>query len=140
MLDTIDFSPKIGLNVYMLEFDNPKVYYNWYYDHSYNEENRPAEHLSDETVLQWKRQCEAEISKRGLQFHDMGHGWTAESFGIRSTDGWVKDLDNPVPEEAKDFVAMIDGKREYEIERYFDHALATMSMCRIFGSASSFHN
>ncbi|MBE6689493.1 MAG: DUF4838 domain-containing protein [Ruminococcaceae bacterium] len=112
MLETIDFSPKIGLNVYMLEFDNPKVYYNWYYDHSYNEQNRPAEHLSDETVLQWKRQCEAEISKRGLQFHDMGHGWTAESFGIRSTDGWVKDTENPVPKESEDFLAMIDGKRE----------------------------
>ena len=28
MIETIDFTPKIGLNSYMLEFDNPKVYYN----------------------------------------------------------------------------------------------------------------
>ena len=30
MLETIDFSPKIGLNVYMIEFDIPKIYYDWF--------------------------------------------------------------------------------------------------------------
>ena len=40
MLETIDFSPKVGLNVYMLEFDNPTVYYNRYYNHSTNTANR----------------------------------------------------------------------------------------------------
>jgi hypothetical protein len=30
MIETIDFSPKIGMNVYMLEFDNPRVYYDGY--------------------------------------------------------------------------------------------------------------
>ena len=112
MIETIDFSPKIGLNIYMIEFDNPKVYYNWYYDHLHNSENRIPEPVSNDTVLQWKRQCEAEISKRGLQYHDMGHGWTAESFGISSAEGWVSDYSNPIPEKSRNFVAMIDGKRE----------------------------
>jgi len=112
MMETIDFSPKIGLNIYMIEFDNPKVYYNWYYDHLHNTDNRIPEPVSNDTVLQWKRQCEAEISKRGLQYHDMGHGWTAESFGISSAEGWVSDYSNPIPEESRDFIAMINGKRE----------------------------
>jgi len=112
MLDTIDFSPKIGLNVYMLEFDIPKIYYDWYYDHPSNEANREPEPVSADTVLQWKRVCEAEIAKRGLQFHDMGHGWTAESFGISSLGGWKKDESNPVPEEARQYLALIDGKRD----------------------------
>ncbi len=111
MLETIDFSPKIGLNVYMLEFDNPKVYYDWYYSHLKNTANRTPEPVSNETVLQWKRQCEAEISKRGLQFHDMGHGWTADSFGIDRTDGWMNNDDRIIPEESKEFIAEINGSR-----------------------------
>ena len=39
MIETIDFSPKIGMNVYMLEFDNPRVYYDGYYNHSGNTDN-----------------------------------------------------------------------------------------------------
>ena len=62
MMDTIDFSPKIGLNVYMLEFDIPKIYYDWYYTHKYNEANREPEPVNADTVLQWKRACETEIA------------------------------------------------------------------------------
>ena len=112
MLDTIDFSPKVGMNVYMLEFDIPKAYYDWYYNHTYNEMNREPEPINADTVLQWKRACEVEIAKRGLQFHDIGHGWNAEAFGISSVDGWVKDESNPIPEEARQYLALIDGKRE----------------------------
>lgn len=112
MIEEIDFTPKIGLNIFMIEFDNPKTYYDSYYLHEYNEENREKEPVTEQTVLQWKRQCEAEISKRGLQYHDMGHGWTAESFGISSVGGWTRDENNPIPEECRNFVAEINGKRE----------------------------
>ncbi|MBO5340543.1 MAG: DUF4838 domain-containing protein [Oscillospiraceae bacterium] len=111
MLETIDFSPKIGLNVYMIEFDIPRVYYDWYYSHRYNEENREPEPISNDIILQWKRMCETEIAKRGLQFHDMGHGWTAESFGIDSSGGWRADETNPVPEESRQYLALINGER-----------------------------
>ena len=103
MMETIDFTPKIGLNVYMLEFTNPN-YYAHYYDRTSNPA-REAEYLSPETRLQWKRQCEAEIAKRGLQFHDMGHGWTCEPFGIEA-------VENPdVPEDMVQYLALCDGKR-----------------------------
>ncbi len=111
MIETIDFSPKVGMNVYMIEFDNPKIYYDWYYKHLYNEANREPEPVSDDTVLQWKRMCETEIAKRGLQFHDMGHGWNAEAFGISSIGGWNRDYENPVPEESRKYLAMINGER-----------------------------
>lgn len=112
MLETIDFTAKLGMNVYMLEFDIPKIYYDWYYTHKSNEKNWEPEPVSAETVLQWKRACETEIAKRGLQFHDMGHGWNAEAFGISSLGGWTKDEENPVPEEARQYLALIDGKRD----------------------------
>ena len=111
MLETIDYFAKLEMNVYMLEFDIPFTYYNTYYMHSYNEDNRPPEPITPETVLQWKRQCEAEIAKRGLQFHDMGHGWTAEPFGISSTAGWAASTQE-IPAEVKEFLAMTDGERK----------------------------
>ncbi|MBQ7246664.1 MAG: DUF4838 domain-containing protein [Lachnospiraceae bacterium] len=112
MLETIDFYAKQEINVYMLEFDNPYYYYNEYYSHHYNEENRPPEPVSPEQVKQWKRECEAEIAKRGLQFHDMGHGWTAEPFGFSSTEGWVESRQE-ITDEQRQWVAEIDGKREF---------------------------
>ena len=112
MMEEIDFTPKIGMNIFMIEFDNPKVYYDKYYNHPQNFKNREPEPVTAETVLQWKRQCEAEIAKRGLQFHDMGHGWTVESFGIDMTGGWKSNYQNPIPEENREFIALINGKRE----------------------------
>ena len=111
MMEAIDFTPKIGMNIFMIEFDNPKSYYNYYYDHSKNASREP-EPISADTVLQWKRQCEAEMSKRGLQFHDMGHGWTAMPFEADTTNGWNKTDEYDFPKEYADYVAMINGERK----------------------------
>ncbi len=111
MLETIDFYAKQEINVYMIEFDNPYTYYNSYYAHRFNTKNRPPEPVPYDQVMQWKRQCEVEIAKRGLQFHDMGHGWTAEPFGISSTDGW-KRSNAVLTEEQKSYLAELDGVRD----------------------------
>ncbi len=109
MLDAIDFTPKVGLNIFMIEFDVPKFYYQRAYAHQYG--NMPAEaELSDMTILQWKRQCEAEIARRGLQFHDMGHGWTAEPFGFDSKAGWKPGV---LKGENAKHLAMVNGVREF---------------------------
>ena len=112
MLETIDWAPKVGMNVYMLEFDIPTVYYDWYYSHRHNTANREPEPVSADTVLQWKRACEAEIAKRGLQFHDIGHGWTVEAFGIDSKGAWSVKGEHPIPEGAVQYLAEIDGERK----------------------------
>ena len=112
MMESIEFAPKIGMNTYMLEFDVPMNYYNKYYNHTHNTFRRSMT-LNNTTVLQWKRQCEAEIQKRGMHFHDMGHGWTAEPFGIDSSKGWVKEAPGSVPEEKRRHIALLNGEREY---------------------------
>ncbi len=112
MMEIIDFQPKIGMNVFMIEFDNPKAYYDFYYNSNHNKESRPPEPITATTAKQWKRQCEAELSKRSLQFHDMGHGWTAEPFGISSSNGWAYEPDNPVPENMRQYLAEVKGVRE----------------------------
>ena len=111
MLDTVDYYAKLELNTYMLEFDVPYIYYDRFYSHPFNEENRQPEPVSQQQVLQWKRQCEAEIAKRGLQFHDMGHGWTAEPFGLSSAEGW-KPAQQELTEEQRECLAMLGGVRE----------------------------
>ena len=112
MIETIDFSPKIGFNSYMLEFDNPACYYDWYYSHECNEVNREPEPVSDDTVLQWKRACEAEIAKRGLLFHDMGHGWTVFPFGMKQWGEAGKSEEKDIlPEEMRQYMALVDGRR-----------------------------
>ncbi len=112
MLETIEFYAKQELNVYMIEFQNPYCYYARYYNHGHNKMNRTPEPIPEHLALQWKRQCEAEIAKRGLQFHDMGHGWTAEPFGLSSTDGWKRKDDLQITDEQRSFLAELNGVRE----------------------------
>ena len=113
MMETIDFAPKVGMSVYMMEFKIPTSYYKRYYMHMQNETNRPPEPVTNENILQWKRQCEAEIAKRGLQFHDMGHGWSADPFGIDSSlRAWDGDNDKRIPEESRKYLALVNGERK----------------------------
>ncbi len=83
MMNAIDFTPKVGLNTFMIEGDSPQGYYKHFYSHQYSsleDEHAP----SFNTALQWKRACEAEIERRDMRFHDFGHGWTAWPFGFRN--------------------------------------------------------
>ncbi len=112
MRDAIDFTPKIGLNTFMIEFDVPKFYYERAYQHQYGCVE-PEAPLSNEQVLQWKRECEVEIQKRGLLFHDMGHGWTAEPFGFDSSDGWIAKDVNELTEEQRSVLPQINGVRQF---------------------------
>ena len=113
MIAAIDFTPKLGMNIFMIEFKNPIGYYKHYYNHIYNETNRAPEPINHATIMQWKRQCEAEIAKRGLQFHDMGHGWSMEAIGI-DTAYHASDRDNDalVTDEQRQYLALSRGERK----------------------------
>ncbi len=112
MLETIDFYAKQELNVYMLEFEIPFFYYNSYYKHRFNDKNRIPEPVEPEQVLQWKVWCETEISKRGLQYHAMGHGWTGDPFGLQTRDRRYWKRGGKPPVEALQYVAQIGGERK----------------------------
>ena len=116
MIDAIEFTPKVGMNVFMMEFFNPVGYYRNYYGHYQNQMNRAPEPVSDTQILQWKRQCEAELSKRGLMFHDIGHGWTCQSFGIDTameagTPEKIARNNASLTEEQRSKLALLDGER-----------------------------
>ena len=115
MLECADYYAKLEMNVYMLEWFAPNGYYNRYYSHLHNEKNRPSEEISEQQVLQWKRQCEVEIAKRGLMFHDIGHGWTCRPYGFPANNGIKNDtMDlSGITEEQKQVLALVKGKRDF---------------------------
>ena len=112
MLECCDYYAKLEMNVFMLEHLIPISYYNRYYNHVGNEKNRTPETVPHSQILQWKRQHETEIAKRGLMFHDIGHGWTCEPFGLPSSDGKNRVKGMTIPRETLDILALFGGKRE----------------------------
>lgn len=117
MLECADYYAKLEMNVYMLEWFIPSGYYEKYYNHNFNQKNRIPEPVSEEQILQWKRQCEVEIAKRGLMFHDIGHGWQMRAFDFPANSGAAADvatLDlSQFSEEQMSALAMIKGKRTF---------------------------
>ena len=64
LLDMIEFTPKVGMNVCMFQFRVPRLFYDRYYEHVDNEANYEPEYISKEQVIRWTRECEFETKKR----------------------------------------------------------------------------
>ena len=111
LLDTIDFLPKVGMNLYMSQFLIPAAFYRRYYEKKFNTKYKP-EPVTDAQLLQWKAQCEAEVAKRDIEFHDVGHGWTAAPFGVDITKAWRAIDSGNLTEETTQYLALIGGKRD----------------------------
>ena len=111
--DFIDYMPKLGLNCFMIQFRNPFEFYRRHYEHYRNFERRPAEPVSKNTTAQWSVRLECEMAKRGIMFHYCGHGWTNDPFGIDSSLGWHKVDDSAIPEQFRDCIALVNGKRGF---------------------------
>lgn len=108
VLNMINLIPKLGMNAYFVQFFVPTTFFERWYTH----ENSPfyAPHtLSREEVSGMRDSLVGEIKKRGLMYHEVGHGWTCEPFGIRG-DGWSVMED--APEDFKPLLAEVNGKRE----------------------------
>lgn len=106
----IDYQAKQEMNGYGLLGLHP--YHNRFYEHKYNEKNRPPEPVDYETVEQWLKLCEAELAKRGTQIWEGGHEFIMKAVGIDPADRFLyKKKKKAVPEEVLPRLAMIDGKR-----------------------------
>lgn len=121
ILDALDFAPKVGLNGFMVQYFNPRHFYNRYYNHENNRENRELESISENQALQWKRHSEVEMAKRGLQFHDVGHGFNCIPFGIdpknKPENG---DYDSAVTPEQRQYISELGGRRRICINSPYD--------------------
>ena len=113
--DMIDFLPKAGMNTYFVQFFAPFTFFDRWYDHQgYLNDGNPyleKEKISRELVDAMTVSLEKEISRRGLCYHKVGHGWTCEPFGIEGM-GWYADKVYDIPAETQGFLAQLDGKRQ----------------------------
>ncbi len=114
LLETIDFLPKAGMNLFQMQFFLPAVFYRRRYGRDYKNKDAffAPEWATDENVLQWKTECEAELALRSVEIHDVGHAWTTAPFGIDTTNAWAPIPDERVPKEALPHLALVNGKRE----------------------------
>ena len=107
--DIIDWSPKVGLNSYFTQFREAYTFFERWYAHRSNP-LKTGRAFPIEEARKFKQDLSKEISKRGLVFHDVGHGWTCEPLGISGL-GW--EYEPPEIEESqKQYLALVNGKRE----------------------------
>ena len=107
--DMIDWMPKVCMNAYFNQFNNPVTFYNRWYEHRSSTHLSGAP-LSGQEIAALRDQSVVEMKKRGLLYHTAGHGWTCEPFGIPGEAWEPREYD--IPAESKQCLALVDGKRE----------------------------
>jgi len=108
--DMIDWLPKTGMNGYFIQFAKPYQFFQRWYNHADNL-TMPAEPITDHELDGMHDQLRAEIAKRGLLHHAVGHSWTCEPFGVPG-NGWNVETGEP-PESIAACLAKVNGKRDW---------------------------
>ncbi len=109
VLQMIEWMPKIGLNAYFHQFFVPYTFFEKWYLHGKNPEMEPQP-TSVEEVSAMVESSIASMKERGMMFHQVGHGWTCEPFGV-SGHGWDPKEYHLTEEQAAPF-ALVNGKRD----------------------------
>lgn len=107
VISNIDWAAKMGFNLYLIQYVNPYEFFDrWYSHEKFFNPWLKNERFTPEHALYFKQRVAYEIKKRGLFFHDVGHGWTCAPLGL---------LENESPmnatEENKQLMAIVKGKR-----------------------------
>ena len=108
--DMIDWIPKVGFNGYFIQFREAHTFFDRWYRQTGNPQKQ-SEPLSIDKAREFTAMLEDEITRRGLLYHKVGHGWTCEPFGIPAL-GWDKQDQTPPPEIAQ-YLAEVNGKRDF---------------------------
>jgi hypothetical protein len=106
--DLVDWAPKVGFNAYFVQFREAYTFFQRWYAHRENP-LLPPEPFSVEQARALKARLAGEIGRRGLTFHDVGHGWTCEPLGIPGL-GWDHEP-SPVPPGVEQYLAEVGGRR-----------------------------
>ncbi|MFO8082405.1 MAG: DUF4838 domain-containing protein, partial [Armatimonadota bacterium] len=110
VLDMVEWMPKVGYNAYFLQFQVAGYFWRLWYEHRLNPEWDDTRELTEEECEELDREVIAEVKRRGLILHQVGHGWTAAALEL-PTDGWVV-YDGEVDDDDRELIAEVDGKRE----------------------------
>jgi len=109
VIGMIDWMPKLGFNGYFIQFREAHTFFDRWYSHA-GSPILKGEHISIEQAREFTAEAVAEIKKRDLLYHAVGHGWTCEPFGIGGL-GWEADHAEQ-PEEVTQYLAEVNGERK----------------------------
>ena len=92
-----------------------------YYKHRYNNANRQAEYMDDDVAeTQWRALFECEAKKRGLLLNGGGHDLIPKALGLNVADRFLYRYEGkPFPEELTQYLAQVNGKREFRNRDFF---------------------
>ncbi|MBQ8551321.1 MAG: DUF4838 domain-containing protein [Clostridia bacterium] len=105
--DTIIWSPKVGMNMFMMEQVVPYNYISRWYKHLSNTVLED-EKVSFEQVREYVKELDRLIKKVGLQHHALGHGYLLEPYGVHYID---RSVEYHLSDEAVADTALVKGKR-----------------------------
>lgn len=113
VIDLIDWGAKNYMNGYFIQFDYGTHFFKRWYLHPDNPYIKPEKFDKSDAEKAIQKIVE-EIKKRGMRLEKMGHGWTCRAIGIEG-EGWEGEENKieKIPEEKRNWIAMIDGKREF---------------------------
>lgn len=109
VLDFIEWLPKNGYNTFFVQFKKPDVFFERWYDHTFNP-TLAAQKQTRQQLDQMESAVTEAMVLRDLIDHRVGHGWTAEAIGFANT-GWHVE-NNALTPETQELIAEVAGKRE----------------------------
>jgi hypothetical protein len=108
-LDMVDWCAKKRMNTLFLQFFSSRYFYNHWYARDYNPDYADHE-VSDVEAIAKDTEVVSALKKRGMVYHQVGHGWTATTVGLPRS-GWVTTEEPPLPGRER-WLAEVNGKRE----------------------------
>ena len=111
-LDYVEWMPRVGLNSYMLQFQNSGHFWRLWYSHELNDLWPEERSLSDAEAAALDDQVIAGLQQRGMLLHRVGHGWSAVALGFDVASGWPQWDGKSFPEEFRHLMAEVKGKRD----------------------------
>lgn len=113
--DTIKWLPKVGYNAFFIQFLVPYVFFNRLKPECFSDAGlNHEEHVKKcyDVSLELTKEIENTITTVGLQFHDIGHGYTFEPFGVHFLDHILtRDIPEEKRAEIEPYLPLRDGKR-----------------------------
>ena len=108
----INWLLKVGFNTYYMQFKTPYLFWQGWYNHSYNP-SLEFEPMTNEESFFMKARVDEELVKRSIGYFALGHGYTIYPFGV--PDLSITDPDSPLlTDEIKSHYALIDGERKMQ--------------------------
>lgn len=109
-LDMVDWMAKKRMNTFFLQFKTSMYFWNQWHNRKYNDKFLEPMEVDETLSLEMDNQVIEALKKRGLVLQRVGHGWTAESIGIKGL-GWHQ-FNGEITDQQKELIAEINGERK----------------------------